>query len=240
MNSSTVRAHENGQNGVSILDLEKYARRYGVSADWLISGRGPMEQESPPSMAQNDIYPVMGVLQDGSWLEDDEESEHWPGWGWIISPEGVPEEAHYTDPRFPAELLTAMRVKSNMPDGPYPDGAIVFAADATYTGYREGDHVVVLREKGEFFYEWTLRRAVKRGSETWFEALTSDAPAFKHIPDRYIHEHFTVVLGVVVGAVVRRPVPPLPIESRRHFEAQELLRLRNPTDIPLARRPRSA
>jgi transcriptional regulator with XRE-family HTH domain len=237
MNASTVRAHENGQNGVNIFDLERYARRYGVSIDWLAAGKGEMDvTDSAPSQADHHYYPVMGILQDGAWLEDDPDSDHWPGWGWLRSASGVPEDVAYTDPRFPDELLTAMKVRTTMTEGAYTDGTIVFAADVIFTGYREGDHVVVMREKGEYFYEWSLRRVTKRDGETWLEPLISDGPAYKHIPDRYIHEHFSLILGVVVGSLSRRPVPPLSIEARKNFEEQEGWRRKGPSAIPMARR----
>jgi transcriptional regulator with XRE-family HTH domain len=238
MNASTVRAHENGQNGVNVLDLERYARRYGVSADWLLAGKGEMDvTDSAPSIASSDFYPVMCVLQDGAWIEDDADNDFWPGWGWIQTPGGNREDVAYSDPRFPDELLTAVKIRTSLTEGAYTDGTIVFAADVTFTGYREGDHVVVVREKGKYFYEWSLRRVTMRDKETWLEPLISDGPAYKHISDRYIHEHFSVILGVVVGSVSRRPVPPLSLEARKEFEEQESWRRKGPSAIPLAKRP---
>lgn len=37
--SSTVRAHENGQNGYPYSDAINYARAYGVPLEWLITGK---------------------------------------------------------------------------------------------------------------------------------------------------------------------------------------------------------
>ena len=40
---STYVAHENGSRGVTAKKVAEYARRFGVSADWLLNGRGTKE-----------------------------------------------------------------------------------------------------------------------------------------------------------------------------------------------------
>lgn len=41
MKGVTVRAHENGQNGFSVPDANRYAAAYGVSLEWLLTGAAP-------------------------------------------------------------------------------------------------------------------------------------------------------------------------------------------------------
>jgi phage repressor protein C with HTH and peptisase S24 domain len=62
---STYRAHENGQNNFNFQDAERYARRFGVSAIWLVSGQEvdiTTHQSEPLAgdIAQLDIFAGMG------------------------------------------------------------------------------------------------------------------------------------------------------------------------------------
>lgn len=228
MSASTVRAHENGQNGVGILDLERYARRYGVSVDWLVTGRGEMDVgPSPASQAFEDIFPIMGVLMDGRWIKNDDTTMEWAGWDWVRSPGGNPEEVEYGDPRYPRELLSAFKVRIVDPlpsEGPYLDGSVVIAIDQGIIGARPGDHVVVIREKepvgGYADINWTLKKIRRDAQKTWLDPLISTEEPIEWQGDYVATGEKTWILGVVVGSVTRRPVPALTLESRiMHEEA---------------------
>lgn len=223
LKAGTVRAHENGQNGVSLFDLEQYSRRYGVTMDWLITGKGAMDPDaqshSPTGLG---FYSIMGVLRDGAWVEADEEDVDlgWPGWGPpLTTPAGIEEEVEYTDARFPEELINVLKVRTDLTEGPYIDGTLVFAVSVEYTDQRDGDHLIVVREKGSF-YEWSLRRLRLEENRSVLESLISNADPFvwdhhEEMPDDIY------ILGTVVGSLTRRPVAAMTADARRRFELGE-------------------
>ena len=51
---STYLAHENGNRGFKPDDAAKYAQRFGISASWLLYGRGPMKDDA---MKENEMKP---------------------------------------------------------------------------------------------------------------------------------------------------------------------------------------
>lgn len=88
---STYRAHENGQNNFSPEEAERYAKRFGVTAAFLLTGA--VDKLRPRSI------PVMGYLGAGSEVEPDYEQ---------VPPEGL-ETVEL--PFFLNEDLIAFRVK---------------------------------------------------------------------------------------------------------------------------------
>lgn len=220
MKPGTVRAHENGQNGISYVDLERYARRYGASIDWLVSGRG--EQQAGTGLANiAGSYPVMATIQDGAWLPDASDADEWPGWGPVLTDGGVPEVAAYADGRFPPEMISAFKVRTNLKDGPYTDGAVVFAIPAWQVGYRHGDHVIIVRERSGFA-EWTLRRLRFENGRMTYEAVLSAEPAFE-FSDGVKSDTATHIQGLVIGSICQRPVPTLDASGRAHYELERTL-----------------
>lgn len=219
MKPGTVRAHENGQNGISLADLEHYSRRYGVTMDWLISGRGRMEPDEKVNVSGLlNMHFIMAQLRDDVWLthQEGDDPDEWPGWGIITTPAGVDEEVDFYDSRFPEEMITAMKVRTDLTDGPYIDGSIVFAVEAAATGFKDGDHVVTIREKGQFC-EWSLRRVAFKGDATALESLISRAPDYEWKYDEPMPDDIHV-LGTVIASLTRRPVPPLTPQQRKTFE----------------------
>lgn len=222
----TVRAHENGQNGVSLFDLEQYSRRYGVTMDWLISGRGPMEPDEKTNVSGFNFYSIMGQLRDDVWVsyEEGDDREEWPGWGALKTPAGIEEEVEFTDPRFPEDLIAALKVRTDQTEGAYIDNTIVFAVQAAATGFNDGDHVVVVRERGEFC-EWSLKRVRFTPDATVLESLLSTAAplTWKHddeVPDD-VH-----IVGIVIASLTRRPVPAMTPHQRKLYEIDEANRRR--------------
>lgn len=65
INYQTYSAHENGNRGV-VRAIERYARKFSVSADWLLTGKGPppKEREKPdPNLADWQLL-VTRAVQD--------------------------------------------------------------------------------------------------------------------------------------------------------------------------------
>lgn len=73
--ASTVRAHENGQNGIKAPMADRYARALGVSPEWLLYGRSPGDRSSVPELAE---MPLMSNIQAGAWLAMDETGQDEP------------------------------------------------------------------------------------------------------------------------------------------------------------------
>lgn len=232
MKPVTVRAHESGQNSPSYYDLEKYARRYGVSVSWLMTGEG--EQAPEATVDQHAHYGhamfVHSLVEDGVWLPAQPDDAMIPS-RTPIAPDGDAEFVVYTDPRFPPEMVTAFKVVTQKTTGEYLNGSIVYALPVEMVGYREGDHVLVASRRGEF-YEWSLRLVVPGDDGVEFEALTSDSPRLRWRDDEEIE---TRAVGIVVASETRRPVPPLELRERQEFELAEALvdgrRMRLPKPI---------
>lgn len=208
VNATTLRTHEAGTRGIGLDDLQRYARRYGVAFDWLATGKG----DETPNIGTHfplgaEWVAIEGVIQDGAWIPGDLDQDVFPGWGPRVTPAGIPEAAIYDDPRFPPDMVSGFKVRTERTDGPYIDGSIVFVVDHSAFGIREGDHVFILRHR-RGFVEWTLREARPQG----YARLLSTGP------DEFEDEDEIWIVGVVIGSITRRPVPPLSSEARKLHE----------------------
>jgi SOS-response transcriptional repressor LexA len=72
---STVRAHENGQNGIKAPMAARYARALGVSPEWLLYGRSPDDQGPLPELSE---LPLLANTQAGAWLAVDDTGQEEP------------------------------------------------------------------------------------------------------------------------------------------------------------------
>lgn len=72
---STVRAHENGQNGIKAPMAARYARALSVSPEWLLYGRSPDQQGPLPELSE---LPLLANIQAGAWLAVDETGQEEP------------------------------------------------------------------------------------------------------------------------------------------------------------------
>lgn len=218
VNATTLRTHEAGTRGIPFDEMERYARRYGVALDWLISGKGEQEPnlENRTGFAAEQ-YGIAAVIQDDRWYPGSIDDEKLPGMGMRVSASGLPEVALYDDPRFPPSAISAYLVRTDRKDGPYLDGTVVFLVGISAIGLGIGDHVVILRHRNGFV-EWTLRELL---AENKYKRLLSEGP------EEFDAEDDTWVAGVVVGAVVRRPVPSVDIQSRKNISDADLQWVRN-------------
>jgi hypothetical protein len=212
MKPHTLRAHETGQNGVDLPALERYARRYGVRLTWLLTGSDYVD----PAPAVRPGFPVkiVGWIQDGLWLPDNEE-EDYPV-AEYLSEGDEREYAICDDYRFPPEIIAAYRVVNKGRQGFFVNEVTVFCVPYWHIGYKIGDHVLVIRDQGNRF-QWTLRRVDKFGEhDTRFVAITSDEP-----PLAYSSGHDgegVFVMGVVFETITRHAVNALDINRRIEIE----------------------
>lgn len=56
--SPTYTSHENGTRGFKDDSAEKYARRFGVSVEWLIYGRGPQKLKRKGGFSEASVQPI--------------------------------------------------------------------------------------------------------------------------------------------------------------------------------------
>lgn len=164
--ASSVRAHENGQNGIKAPVAAQYATALGVAPEEILFGSGRSAQPAPsPAMEGVRKVPVLGVVQAGAWAE-------------IPADEPVPTEyVVFDEPEYARSNVFALVVRGESVNRVYPDGARVICLPAVEAGPREGDFVVVRRRRGSFV-ETTLKQVVvgDDGIELW---PRSDDPAFQ-------------------------------------------------------------
>lgn len=221
MKAGTVRAHENGQNGVGFPDLVTYARRYGVGISWLITGHDEF-REAPISYEDGgeEHYEIDGTIQDGVWTSSGgDENYYGPvtadahGWG---------ELAAYSDARFPADIIRSFKIKTDYPKSSYIDGSVLFVIPSLYADFSVGDHVVIKRSRGDLV-EMSVREVglpdphhPLSEENVSLLPLISDSPALAGVPN--VPGEDLVPLAIVVGSVSRRPVPGLSAKTRRDYE----------------------
>lgn len=174
---STYNGHERaGHPGGRDYDPEQasfYARAFGVSDTWLLTGRGKEPAGTSPAVVETR---VAGEVEAGTWREalfnfdvdSDPENDKYPP---------IPYVSH---PRYRGVPQFAVKVIGTSVNKIIPDG--YFAVCVPYWEVRgqvtEGDLVVIQRKQGELF-EGTIKR-IARGSKNWELHPESDDP--KHLP----------------------------------------------------------
>lgn len=141
---STYASHENDSRALRLHSARKYARAFGVSASWLMTGEDGKDMPSVSSVSQ---VKVLGDVAAGLWLEEDaaiaDEDAYIPA-----SP----------DPRFPADHQLALRVRGTsmnkiIQDGEYAIGVWLNKARPV----QDGDLVAVRRHRAGLV-ETSLKR----------------------------------------------------------------------------------
>lgn len=224
MKPVTLRAHENGQNGINIYDLERYARRFGVSLQWLLTGDGPEKPNADQHVELGEMIPIDFVLEASAWVPHDDPSRMR-----ISRQEGLREMVPFTDPRFPAPMIDAVRVEGCSPLAHYISGTILFIVEVSDLGYTNNDHVIVYRERGDFV-NTSVRRVVREGRNVSLHSLTDpDEPPLGM--EGNAKEELPHITAVVIGSLTRRPVRELDIESLRQWEAYEKSKHTSPKEF---------
>src|SRR5688572_5046381 len=166
----TYAGHENPNSpgGIQTAAAELYARKFKVSLEWLLTGRGDMRGQGViPAEIEVAGLPILGEIRAGTWLETS-----------FIDSEGEPEMlAVARDPRFPRARQYALRVVGNSMDLDYPDGSYVTCVDFAESGLsiKEGliVHVERRRNAGQLV-EITLKAVERRASTWWLVPHSSD------------------------------------------------------------------
>lgn len=227
MKAVTLRAHENGQNGVNLYDAERYARRYNVNLQWLLTGRG--EDRPDPSMyvELGEMIDVENEIDALAWVPDDDPTRPRQRFRKVDVVEQVP----YTDPRFPASMVGAYKVASASPSAHYIAGTILFCIDSYETGFQDGDHVFVIRERGDFTNVSVRLASRDADGQTHFRSLThpDDPDLIWSMPATSKEDRFDVS-AVVIGSLTRRPVRTVDLEGLKRHEEYERSRRFTPRE----------
>lgn len=213
MKAVTLRAHENGQNGINLYDAERYARRYNVNLQWLLTGRGDDSPNPALHVELGEMIDVESEIDALAWIPDDDPTRARQK---FRRPEVI-EQVPFTDPRFPISMVEAFKVKEAAPDAHYISGSIIFCINSAETGFQDGDHVFVIRERGDFTNVSVRRVEQDAKGERIFRSLTHpDEPALTWQPNE--KEALLHISAVVIGSLTRRPVRTVDIEGRKQHE----------------------
>lgn len=199
----TYFAHENGTSGLRAVVAEKYARKFRVGVEWLLTGKGATTTGgAAPYEIDVEGLPLLGSIQAGHWLETTDAHQG-------ANTEMV---AIVRDPRFPHAKQYALRVVGDSMDLDYPDGSIVTCVDFADSGLSltEGMIVHVERQRaGGQLVEITLK-AVERHKGRLALVPHSSNPKHQAIPLHSSDPDTEVVArGVVVGGWRPNPIPGL-------------------------------
>lgn len=225
MKPVTLRAHENGQNGVNVYDLERYARRYNVNLQWLLTGSETPEPNAAVHVELGEMIDVENEIDPSRWIPSDDPSRIRQKFRKPTVREQVP----FTDPRFPAEMVEAYKVTQASPVGYYIPGSILFCITISDTGFNPGDHLLVIRERGDFT-NISVRRALTTETKSLiFESLTDpDEPDVTW--EATSKEELPHVSAVIIGSLTRRPVQSINVEIIKQFEEYEKSRRFGPRE----------
>lgn len=213
MNQVTVRAHEGGRNGVSYVDLERYARRYGVSQMWLLTGQGEEAPGTDFTSQLGELIYVEEWVDDESWFPA---AEGPPGDGYVRTREGYAETVAYTDPRFPEGMVGAFKVRTTSTASTYIDGTILFCIDRANVPIQDGDHVIVVRTRGDFD-NLSVRLVDRDGDGVMLlRSLSSDGPPIRF--EETSREELPHISALVIGSLTRRPAPRMSLDDIRAWE----------------------
>lgn len=189
---ATYAAHENGSRGFTAQSAEKYARKFRVSLEWLLTGRGEM-RSSGVKYAQPIVegLPVLGQVKAGHWLDVS-----------LTEQANEPEMMGVArDSRFPKAKQYLLHVVGDSMDRDYPDGCYVICVDFAESGLELRDGLVVhverTRSAGQLV-ENTLKIA-RRKARGWELAPNSTNPTYKPLLLDGADGDEIAVRGVVVG-----------------------------------------
>jgi SOS-response transcriptional repressor LexA len=203
---STYFSHENGSVGLRSVVASKYARKFKVSTDWLLDGRGQMSGSGPvPYEKEIAGLPLLGSIQAGHWVEI----------GFAQEEAEKPMVPFARDPRYPYAQQYALKVVGNSMDLDYPDGSIVTCVNFADTGLALGDALVgqilhVERHRaGGHLVEMTLKLLENRKGKFYLAPHSSD-PKYQAFPvNDKTADTETIVRGMVLGGWTPRNIPTL-------------------------------
>lgn len=166
----TYSQHENGTRGI-VREAELYARRYRVTLDWLMRGKGPGPSEAAnenkepgglvPITKNVDQIPVSGRVAANTWLDVEDTIIDYDNVEYVPSLSG-----------YPVQWQFAYRVDGNCLNKVAKHGSVLVCLNIIASGddVFEDDLVIVQRARfGGQMIERTAKRVrrTSRGIELW-------------------------------------------------------------------------
>lgn len=194
INRKTIGAQEEGRNttrGLATKYMKKYARVYGVSELWLLTGAGSPFTTRP---AEGVRVTVRGALQAGVWTEgfDWAGGDQYDVWVNVSS-------------ELEREVLYAAEVRGPSMNRIYPNGSIVILRRRIEgpTDLVSGKRYHVERTQPNGLVESTLKTLVRRHDGTLWLQPESDDPEFSAaIPVRAEMGETISFVGRVVQSII--------------------------------------
>ena len=192
----TDAAHENASRGIRPDAASKYARKYKVSLDWLLEGRGAGPAQRPARTAQDlepRMVPVKGFVQAGHYAET---------WEW--SDDEVYSVPVPDDPAFRSFGLHAAETRGPSMNKRYPEKTVLVFTDLIETGAQLelGKRYIVERERADGLREATVKTLWRDDSGKIWLLPESNDPLFQEpIPIDGGEDDTVRVVGRVVYAV---------------------------------------
>jgi SOS-response transcriptional repressor LexA len=195
----TYTSHENGIRGFPASRAEQYARRFKVSLEWLLTGKGD-PSHSRLIHQDADFVPLAGDVEAGAWrevlMDDQRQLEQLP--------------APAAD-LMPGARQYYLRVIGDSVNEAIPDGGLAFccdvwdwARDSEDLFARANGKLVVCRRERSGLYETTIKRLrVSGGKAALHTASTS--PRFKNDAPIELNGkgvHSAEIVAVVTGAQI--------------------------------------
>ncbi|MCW2307389.1 helix-turn-helix domain-containing protein [Rhodobium gokarnense] len=172
LSPSTYAAHENGQNAFGPDVARRYAKAFGVTAAWLLTGEAePLEKKGKAAPAPT---PVVGEIAKGAWIEE--------------APDRTPTAfLPVIDDRTEDGAMVAYRVRDGSLGHLAPEGGfLICRALDPDAAPNDGALVVVERlRKAQGIVERTARRVSRHGGRT--ELVEADPAAGTAEPIRTGH-----------------------------------------------------
>lgn len=156
--TTTYQSHENGSRGIKIDVARRYAKAFGTTAAYILTGSKPGNNSSTPVVNHLASVPVVAAVSAGTFRYD----------------EGIEEGASPVPavPRgdIPASSQYAVIVDGQSVNKRIPDGAFAICAkfDSYPGGAQHGQLVHVVRERSGL-HEHTIKeiRFGREGAELW-------------------------------------------------------------------------
>lgn len=178
----TYASHENGNRAFDNQAAAQYARRFKVSIDWLLTGRG----EAPEAMPS--LVPLMGYVGAGAEVEPDFEQ---------VPEEGM-EQIEVPFP-LPADMI-ALQVRGDSMLPQFRNGVIiiVYREQRRSTESFFGEEAAVRTTDGRRFIKTILR------GTTGVNLISWNAPAIENVHLAWVGEIFTYFPATAIRRIEKQ------------------------------------
>ncbi|MBI1621475.1 helix-turn-helix domain-containing protein [Aquamicrobium zhengzhouense] len=183
---STYASHENGSRGLRLDSARKYARAFGTTPGWLLTG-SDKEAEDPRLVPS---IPVIGKVAAGVWLEVDGN----------VAEDDYPVIPAAPSADYPPDKQIAVEVNGPSMNKILPDGVYAIGVPLEHARSPRNGDVVALRRMRAGLVETTIKRYLERGGDILLMPESDDpryqTPINMHAPECDTQvEVFALIIG---------------------------------------------